>query len=301
MVAGGSSNVLLQDILPWISQGNNNNRLDDQSPSTVLIHDTLETSGRFLLYLTARHGRKSRILWLTCSASQNQRLIENGLAKVGNGTRNPHATASRTENEQKSQITIRSIVQEIRHTIDSCKEEGRDEIFSPQVFVRQLYKSILSWYKETDEIPSYIFLEDVSALARFVGSRLSYALVFQLCALQQKRQSSPSSGKGSLSLLVTTAGDELSDQMDASSWVGAEDQPSGDTVPPTEHGWECSLVELADWIVDVVPLSTGFSRNLHGRLILTPKTMESDAVVINYCLGENQVSATRIHTSTQSV
>lgn len=37
------------------------------------------------------------------------------------------------------------------------------------------------------------------------------------------------------------------------------------------HYWERSLVELADGIIDVLPLPSGFARDVHGRLIFTER------------------------------
>ncbi len=38
------------------------------------------------------------------------------------------------------------------------------------------------------------------------------------------------------------------------------------------HVWERSLVEIADGIIDVVPLASGFARDVHGRLIFTERS-----------------------------
>jgi hypothetical protein len=35
--------------------------------------------------------------------------------------------------------------------------------------------------------------------------------------------------------------------------------------------WERSLIELSDGIIDVIPLSSGFARDVHGRLIFTER------------------------------
>ena len=35
--------------------------------------------------------------------------------------------------------------------------------------------------------------------------------------------------------------------------------------------WERALIEMADGIVDVLPLTSGFARDVHGRLIFTER------------------------------
>lgn len=350
MAAGGPANQqLLHDMLPWLDHHcSSNNNYNNQSscsttttasmwmtptattptmntkPMAILIHDTLETSGRFLLYLTAREEvtkRQARVLWLTCTATQNQRLIEQGLSKIMEGkggggiaTRTNVRTTSNTNNNnnnnQKSNITIRCIHQEISEEIVSKSQT--DQVFSPEDYVRQIYRSVVSWCEDrsssssgSHETPIYIFLEDVSALANLVGPRHAYTLVWQIHSLKLKSMRGKNARRGLVSFVVTCSGDE---PTPSPLWVagGAGGQQ---LIPETTyyssmpsvvggHGWECSLVELANWVVDVMPLTTGVSRNVHGRLILTPRNIMSDAVVINYCLGENQVWATRIQTST---
>ncbi|KAL7567625.1 hypothetical protein ACA910_000219 [Epithemia clementina (nom. ined.)] len=319
---------LLQDMLPWLEHCSSSSvtsttskttiKTKQPAPSTVLINDTLETNGRFLLYITARKEVakcKTRILWLTCSASQNQRLIDQGLSKMVLDGATTGSTARRTNTEissnNKPQITVRCIVQEIGQAIEKSSQDKK--IFAPQQFMRDLYVTVRTWCDEDQESPAYIFLEDVSALANLVGSRLSYAFVYQLQVLKQKINIRyQKEGKsGMLCLVITSAGDGPLGQTTTNnnnafpSWVGAGGRFVSESATSTSlvvgEGWECGLVELADWIVDVVPLATGFSRNVHGRLIVTPKSVLSDAFVINYCLGENQVWGTRMHTSMRAV
>ena len=296
-MASLSNQLLLQDVLPWIKGGS----ITTTEHSSILIHDTLETSGRFLLHLTAKEGatkRNARILWLCCTAGQNKRLIEQALSKIESTTR-----GSKTD---RSKISVRSVVQEMNHAIENHTRSSSDIEFDPHKFVRELYYSVRAWYQETAECPAYVFVEDVSALANLVGQRLSYAFVFQLHTMQEERNANQGSGKAELSLLVSCASDEqlISHSSTSSSpWIGAGGRQHSSMQQAESSGplWECSLVELANWIVDVVPLTTGISRTVHGRLILTPKSLgsASDAVVVNYCLGENQVWATRVYSSNQ--
>lgn len=38
-----------------------------------------------------------------------------------------------------------------------------------------------------------------------------------------------------------------------------------------EYIWERSLIELADGVIDVIPLASGFARDVHGRLVFTER------------------------------
>ncbi len=44
--------------------------------------------------------------------------------------------------------------------------------------------------------------------------------------------------------------------------------------------WELSLVELADELIQVVPLPSGFSRHAHGRLLCSTRVVEGQRHVI---------------------
>ena len=62
-----------------------------------------------------------------------------------------------------------------------------------------------------------------------------------------------------------------------------------------ECPWERQLVEMADTVVDVVPLASGYSREVHGRLIFTSKVGPASLQdVYNYCLTDTQALAIRI-------
>ena len=64
-----------------------------------------------------------------------------------------------------------------------------------------------------------------------------------------------------------------------------------------ECPWERQLVEMADTVVDVVPLASGYSREVHGRLIFTSKAVSAtikQQESYNYCLTDNQALVIRV-------
>ena len=83
------------------------------------------------------------------------------------------------------------------------------------------------------------------------------------------------------------------------------------------EAWERSLVELADGIIDVIPLSSGYSRDVHGRLVFTENKcgqgwMDSPgpaqklkrdgshgffSSVVNYSFGDNAIQVFRLRST----
>mmetsp|Transcript_21758 Transcript_21758/g.28133 ORF Transcript_21758/g.28133 Transcript_21758/m.28133 type:complete len:360 (+) Transcript_21758:142-1221(+) len=345
---GGVGQSPLQHVLPWSSKNtnSNNNSGSKQSPAptTIVIQDTLETSGRFLLYLIAKDASvsvststtttgivKRKVLWLSCTASQNERLIRQGLAKLPSSSSSAAAApsvGSARSVHQNDTITICNVVEEF----ETAMRES-PSLFDPLKFVQQkLYQKIVKpWIvkqqQQQGDQELFIFVEDISALATLVGARLAHAFVFQLQALQQKlqlQQQQQQQKQSSFSLVITCAGEDDGDSKDAPLWVGAGGESDRDHAVTRRRriAWESSLMELADWIVDVVPLTTGMSRNVHGRIIITTTpqtpptasgtraststtasspsvplsspTLSSSCCMINYCFSENQVWATRV-------
>ena len=286
----------LQQVLPWSNSNKSNNHLGDTCPHTILIQDSIETSARFLLHLVAKdipspakinsnNSVHRNVLWIACSPCQNERLIlnsRNKLASMGStSARLPGAPLGSVSTSKGSTDSFR--VCNVTHEFESAMDCGN---FNPlELIKKQLYQdTVKSWVEQTTADEQLILVEDVSALATLVGERLAYAFICQIKALQQKH---------AFSLVVSCSGDGPDEE---SSWVGAGGRTNHGQSQDNYLSWESSLTELADWVVDVVPLATGMSRNVHGRMIITPKrhAISPNPCTINYCLGENQVFATRV-------
>lgn len=287
----------LQHVLPWSNSNKANQHVGDTGPHTIVIQDTIETSGRFLLHLVARDipsptekmmssnsnsPRQRSILWITCSPSQNERLIlnsRNKLASMGSTSARLSGVAALPSSKGSSDLfQICNVTQEFENAMNRGN-------FNPLEFVKkQLYEeSVKPWLEKTNNDEQVILVEDISALATLVGDRLAYAFVYQLKSIQPRH---------ACSLVVSCSGDGPDE---TSSWVGAGGGRDENSRSDESLSWESSLMELADWVVDVVPLATGMSRNVHGRMIITPlRHSRSSPCTINYCLGENQVFATRV-------
>jgi hypothetical protein len=239
-ILGGAA-VPLTDALPWSPS---------QCPRTFLITDSIGTDGRFLLYTLASQAH-GRILWLAGGPITTLQ-IQQGLKKIG-GT--------------KAAVTVRSLVAELAQQPDEWDE--------PRFIQQHVYPSILEWLdsgNNATDTPTWIILEDVSTLAHLLGERLIFHLLLALnakshdhnqpfglmirCSNDRETESFPT--------FVGTSVGQPQDCFGASS-SSSSLGPISNAIP-----WERSLVELADAVLDVLPLTSGYTRELQGRMVLTP-------------------------------
>jgi len=340
-----STTTSLADVYPWCtnSRGDNDGGERRSAVDAVIVADSVESDGRFVLYqhaariLLSSSNHDNKLLWLACGPTP-PRLVLRSLKKLGYDHHHSN------DNNQRQKLQIRCLASEIGDAVLADEEEE----FSPETFVKRLYRQIKEWVVNADEAGAddqdegdigsknsdkdgerrrWIVLDDVSSLACLIGSdRLAYALVMSIKSLllsQSQRQQR-------LGLMVRCSNDfdqELCWKNTTSAggissgggramrhknydWFGAGG--GGDdrgNATPTSIPWERSLIELADYVVDVCPLPSGASRDVHGRLIITPApstlatctkknatslTTTGQPLVFNYCLTDNDAVAIRI-------
>jgi len=386
--AVASTAPALCDVVPWST--------DDAC--TILVLDSLDSDGRFVLYQHAaqvlssqsatpstatggglrrrRHKipqRQQRLMWLSGGPS-TPKLIRQSLRKIGcapgaigssggsfsaagtGSAPSPYDRTDGSQNRSSSLLTIRSLVSELSDFLQpqikiessSCSdnEDGDGNNLQFELFVKRMYGQIKQWVGDNgepaaadsdhDPCPAptcWIVLDDVSTFASIVGERLAFAFIQSLRSLSVRN--------GRFGLMIRCLNDH-----DQQAWKDAEelkDAPStatGGDIPlwlgaggrgyqrrysdDAEIPWERSLVEIADFVVDVCPLLSGASREVHGRLIFTRKPASaigssggdqeaesrgvrktsssirastlSSSLVVNYCLIDNKVLAIRIQT-----
>jgi hypothetical protein len=56
---------------------------------------------------------------------------------------------------------------------------------------------------------------------------------------------------------------------DVDRWTHWDEDRSRYFIDGPKDAWERVLIELADGIIDVIPLTSGYSRDVHGRLVFT--------------------------------
>ena len=222
--------------------------------------------------------------------------------------------------------------------VDDTKNDGGDNNKNNNTmeqFIRDLYHDVRVWYRnnrrstvrgtattggdddDDENSTMVILLDDVSALADMIGPKLAYAFVYQItCWVKNKLDTTNTTrlvircaGDGSDDVPSSTSSSSMSQTTEnntRTSWVGHGGGGSGTASPSTSVGptrWESSLVELCDWIADVLPLQSGYSREAHGRLSLTPRSTSASssssssspsAVRYNYCVTDQAVYAIRL-------
>ena len=269
-----AASVPLTDALPWDDDG------DDKSASTILVCDLIETDGRFLLYTVATSPKKV-VLWLGCG-SVSSKQIATALKKMGSDA----AASILKRNEYSSRkipLHIHSLSVEMAERL--LRQDGRT--FDGQLYLKEVYNRIKTWIQlrssEESALLSCIILDDVSALATLLGNALVYCFVASVRALCRSRNNAR------LFMRCSHDAEYLAreNSIIPASWIGAGGQDHAISSLSSQ------LVELADYVVDVLPLASGYSREAHGRLIFT-SSIKKTPLMLNYCLHESSVSAIRL-------
>eukprot|EP00980_Cylindrotheca_fusiformis_P009083 scaffold1965_cov110-Cylindrotheca_fusiformis.AAC.6 len=279
----------------------------------ILITDSVETDGRFLCYTFARQALATscNVLWLV-GTPVTDRQVATGLKKMG-----CDAAAMYLRNPEDSKnLRIRCLADEIATRSLEDKQGWNEEGFLKEVFVQ-----IKTWLQICDSSstngPAWILLDDVSTLATILGEKLIYQFVDSICALCTRINNDEigilirCSHELDQALLNQTDEDFEKDQ---SGWLGAGGLAHRTAVRDTQlHSipWERSI-EAVDGIVDVVPLTSGYSREAHGRLVFsevaggrgwgertTSQQVQTGAnawnkLLFNYCIHDNGVRAIRL-------
>lgn len=291
-----NSTVPLDEALPW-------------SPGIerkVLVCDSIETDGRFLLHTMAKQilASNNQVLWVTCSPITT-RQVATSLKKIGCDM----AAVYLRDPSKSKNLTIRSLTMEISN------KSLEDPQFDAETYLKDVYGQLKQWIREQDQTistPCWIFLDDVSSLASILGDRLVYCFLDSLFAFSARL------GKNSFGMIVrcsqdldqtlTRAGDE---EKDNTGWVGAGGLAHRQKLKENQRNfvpWERSIGPV-DTIVDVIPLISGYSREAHGRLVFSecpggrgwgdsskqqPQSASWNKLVINYSLNDNGVRAIRL-------
>jgi hypothetical protein len=294
------SSVPLTEALPWSPKCNRK----------VLVCDSVETDGRFLLHTLCTQvlAGNGRVLWLT-GGPVTETQVATGLKKIG-----CDAATGYLRNGASPSLSIKSLAVEIA---TQTLAADQDQAWNAEAYLKKIYLDIKTWVQQAQDHskgPSWVILDDVSALASLLGERLVYCFVDSLSALASRL------GEHSFGLMIRCSHDvdqeflkeqALNDKNTNPGWVGAGGQ-SRDLRREEWVPWERHLVELADGIVDVVPLTSGYSREAHGRLVFSERpgargwsdgNISSSAqvastpwnkLVINYCIQDNAVRAIRL-------
>mmetsp|Transcript_61130 Transcript_61130/g.72573 ORF Transcript_61130/g.72573 Transcript_61130/m.72573 type:complete len:341 (+) Transcript_61130:70-1092(+) len=314
---------------------------------TLLICDSIETDGRFVLHTIASQylsqskiGTKSptvrnsnsnkvhhHVIWISCGSS-TERQVTTALKKVGCDDTSP---SIRSLSSEKRSFCFIHVANELATMLETNPNVPTEKI---ECYLKNLYFHICSWIDEkaqdksdnpdannqnnTTETPEnrvLVVIDDLSSLSCLFSQLTTHAF---LQKLSTSKRVSCIAARCSLDLdqeeLTKTVGG--SNHQDG-GWVGAGGNAVsiGDDDLTTVTAWERSLAELADGIIDVIPLPSGVSREAHGRLVFTERVggrgwcdhsvrsgtsvnrrVEplSSAYVLNFWVGDSGVKATRL-------
>lgn len=297
MVESDFSRTSLQQILPW----------SVKDPRCIVVYDSLESDGRFLTCTMATQvltDPVGMVLWVSFGPF-TQELVLSALRKRGWSDR----SAKSQSDSASSRIRIRCIPAEVADKMVAIPPIGDGpedtEVVVEEIidmFVKRLYTEIHNWMSDTPA-GGWVILDDMSCGAGIIGTKRISKLVHSLIASRPEH----------VGLLVRCSLEEDQKQTIMSStsatnnlrfseeraWVGAGGKVTRQDSSNSEYIWERALVEVVDAVVDVFPLSSGYTRQAHGKLVFTECTSGGFggrviAPVYNYCLMDNDVSAIRI-------
>jgi hypothetical protein len=330
-----NTTVPLEEILPFSST----------VPRSILVCDSIETDASFLLHTFARLALKKKpgqpVWWITAKPV-TVRQVATALKKMGSEVAATYLRKAMDSTTVTGPLTITSLATEIADQLLLLKN---DEEFDAEQYLKDMYRQIKTWLLSTKgDMESYsccwLLLDDVSALASMVGSEvLVYQFVDSIQGLANRSQNLGLMIRCSLELdqmLLRTA--QIDERHDKTGWLGAgglahKEERKRRIVQQDGIPWE-RMMECMDIVVDVVPLSSGYSREAHGRLIFSEypggrgwrgtlnsgKNNNNDSMgtgvaaasppsssaaawnkfVINYCLQESGVRAIRLRENSTS-
>jgi hypothetical protein len=292
-----SNTIPLQDVIPW----------SPNTPRNILVCDSVETDGSFVLSTMAAHlfsstlpsssGMQtkgidrqqiswSRALWL-CGNASTKRQVASALKKLG-----CDAGAAYLRNDNKhvnnshNGLKIRSLALEIADRIlaSNNSEDSKDGCdFDRDLYLKTVFNDVKAWAdnipdNKSESVSSWIIVDDVTALASILGDRLVYCFIERLISLAKASGTLSTQKCG---VIIRCSGDldqmlyriESNERKDHSGWFGtgglSHKQAIHDKLYRTFVPWERAVEESVDAIIDVLPLLSGFSREAHGRLIFS--------------------------------
>lgn len=305
------NSIPLTDVLPW----------GDDVPSggrTIVVFDSVEADGRFLCHtivsqcLSSNKGAKNfkrdpairsrirKIIWIHCGTITKDQI---------------RAAMKKNGCDLRSNQDMVEIITIVPNLIDSSEQNIGD-------YLRNIYYEVKKMVEKCVEC--LIIIDDATSLSIFFHSTMVFSFFQKIKALVQTR--SNLDDEHDLGLVIVASQDLnqeqylreiIQEQTSASTsknfnYIGAEQGMTNNAPHKSEEiSWEMALNELADGIVDVVPLASGFARDVHGRLVFTERltgglgwretgsdesksTVGFSTCIVNYCCSDAGVRAIRL-------
>ncbi len=296
-----SSSVPLTDVLPWGDEPVCGGR-------TVLLLDSAETNGRFILHSIASQCLKTKtkaklkktlsrpdssslspwnIIWMSCGVYIEDN-VRAAMKKIG--------CDLRKNADRLDFINITHHLVEL-HTGYNTDSNSDSEC------LKTIYHQVRDKMSNNNS-KCMIILDDVTSLATYFGHTLTYVFLQKIRAMvrRYRRRRSATDSNLDASLIMLASHDQDQEiHMNTSGGQSEQNNVSGgqrsqqigaeqvmisnamlesnshnmnmvhDAELSTECIWERSLTEMADGIIDITPLPSGFARDVHGRLIFTER------------------------------
>ena len=276
----------------------------------------------------------TRVFWISCTCVTEE-CIRQALKKLGcNDDNDDDRLYIDSLPTRLIQQAVESTTTTTTTTTTDNNNNGEDDCFQEITFVKELYQRVQAFVTASSSLsPTMVILDDVSALSVLVGERLTHALIVSLNDLSSKSSSvvtandddgnhhnnNISSLQHPFSLVlrcsndcdihhvrrrVASTGRTMEPYDDDGDDEHYDDRHAANTMKNVP--WERALVELADTVVDVTSVPSGYSREIAGRLILTRRrrrsstattattTTATTAEVYNVCLTDHQVFVLRL-------
>lgn len=296
------NSVNLIDVLPW----GDNPPISIHSKTTLLC-DSVETDGRFMLYtmafqcLSPSHTSKdafgggssestskiTHVVWINCGIRTDDQ-IRSAMKKIGCDVRSSNG------------LDIVNVNFSFSHS--ACVDEKSSELYLDDN-LKTTFQKVSCIVKEQKQV--LIIVDDATTLSNIYGVSKTLGFLQSLRSLLQRQTQSNVEKECSVpnGLVIRISHDFDQEQFYQSqaafdknvtgnqtlNYIGAGGRAMSLKlgVGNSEHeismleamcafefnfiAWERILVEIADGIVDVLPLSSGFSKDVHGRLIFTQR------------------------------
>lgn len=277
--------TLVHEVLHLYANDNSNHNCNNKNIRTTTSSSSSNNKHHY-------DNDNAIVLWIN-GTSRSEEQIRMGLQQLNGGNNNANSTTMM--NHRKfidptiiaSNITIQSIPILMSQSISSHNNNNNWDI---EHFVKyEMYQFIRRWilsFQQESSLSSatttttngiilpWIIIEDISCISNLIGKRLTYALIHSIQCLKHIIP---------FGLIIRYSSDYEYDNIITKSfyhnydWIGAGHHPkqqnnikNNDNKSMTSSSsWEHSFIEFATLIIDVVPLLTGYSREVHGRLLFT--------------------------------
>jgi hypothetical protein len=281
---------------------------------TILVTDTIEADGRFILcHLAAVAAQmqqqlptkssstagggpsssSSRVLWFACGGGggTDTSTVRAAIRRLGSA-----AGSAETVSVQSVPAMIldeQILMGQDRNDDDVDHDEDAISDKRLQPLWEQLLSMIQDWRQQVtvsdDSLYPLVIIDDMSTLAVLMGEREAYLLAYWARDLSLEVD---------FHLVIRSLGTDGTSFQTPIAYFGAGGkQDTYTTVDDDDdeaYCWEAGLVELADQIIDVRPLASGYSREAQGRFFITDKQQEKKRrLLYNYLLLDNDVRVFR--------